>query len=352
MNAIVCLHGRGNQMAPELGRSPRAVERYVDRMRRTWLSGLAKGLVLAGEDPVPPAAVYLPFYGNDLADAITAYEASGGRRPELELAEERVTADTVAGEGEPLGRAVGAMSRELVVDAAEETGFRASQHLAGADAGTVEEVREVERMRSSGEEASWSDLLQLRLARSALRFLSDKTGTADWVIEQFLRDVAYYLADERMRDLVQGCVRASIAQAQDDGHDELVVVSHSLGTVVAYDALQQLPPGVTVRLLVTAGSPLGQKVVRRNLRGPDAGAERRAVPAALTPVGAAPGWVNAYDLRDVVAVVHPLAPLFAPSGAPVRDERTYNPRGPHSIEDYLADPDVAGPVARALADGR
>ena len=33
----------------------------------------------------------------------------------------------------------------------------------------------------------------------------------------------------------------------------------------------------------------------------------------------------------------------------MRDERTQNPSDPHSIQDYLSDPDVAGPIADALA---
>jgi hypothetical protein len=65
---------------------------------------------------------------------------------------------------------------------------------------------------------------------------------------------------------------------------------------------------------------------------------------------AAGGWLNAYDVLDVVALVHPLAGTYAEAvGGQLSDERTHNPTGPHSIEDYLSDPDVAGPIGRALA---
>ena len=33
----------------------------------------------------------------------------------------------------------------------------------------------------------------------------------------------------------------------------------------------------------------------------------------------------------------------------IRDERTFNPTYPHSIADYLSDPDVAGPIGNVLA---
>jgi pimeloyl-ACP methyl ester carboxylesterase len=336
MTALLLVHGRSQQVAKELGRDQDAVDRYVAGKRRVWLAGLAKGFVLSGGGSVPADATYFPFYGNDLADAIAAYEAGGGPRPDLEAA----------------GVDIAGLSREMVVEAAEEIGFLASRHMIDHDAATIDAVREVESLRTSGNEAGWSDLLQLKIARSALQFLSDKTGTTEWVIEQFLRDVAYYLADDAMRDLVQGHLRRSIEQARDDGHDEIVVIAHSLGTVVAFDALQDLPDGVTVRLFVTAGSPLGQKVVRRNLRGPDVGSESRPVPEAITPVAGRAAWVNAYDVRDVVATIHPLAPLFTGGDASIRDERTFNPLYPHAIDDYLSDPNVAGPIAQALAAGR
>jgi hypothetical protein len=57
-------------------------------------------------------------------------------------------------------------------------------------------------------------------------------------------------------------------------------------------------------------------------------------------------WLNAYDVRDFVALVHPLADSY---DAPLQEERTFNPSDPHSIQDYLSDPDVARPIGRALA---
>jgi hypothetical protein len=54
---------------------------------------------------------------------------------------------------------------------------------------------------------------------------------------------------------------------------------------------------------------------------------------------------------DVVALVHPLASRFSDGGQRVRDERTFNSTYPHSIADYLSDPDVAGPIGDVLAHG-
>jgi endonuclease G, mitochondrial len=65
-----------------------------------------------------------------------------------------------------------------------------------------------------------------------------------------------------------------------------VLVSHSLGTVVAMDLLTRLPDQVEVVQLVTAGSPLGMDSVFKRLLS---GGPRRP-----DQVG---GWLNAWCRR-------------------------------------------------------
>jgi pimeloyl-ACP methyl ester carboxylesterase len=148
-----------------------------------------------------------------------------------------------------------------------------------------------------------------------------------------------------MRETVLKVVMDDLNRKLPNG-GELVVVGHSLGSVVAYDLLTALPGTYRVRQFITAGSPLGMPVVQRHLLGADGG-PKAAVPAAVPR--RSNGWLNAYDVLDFVALLHPLAGEFAETvPGQVTDERTHNATGPHSISDYLADPDVAGPIGRAL----
>lgn len=336
--ALLLIHGRSQQMPAGLARTPESEAAFVAGKKREWLAGLAKGTTLAGRAGVSPDAVYFPYYGNVLADRIAAHEKAGGRAPELE----QVTVAAKAAD----------TSDDLVLDAAGELGFVASRRLEQTEPELAGAARDIEKSRAAGEEASWGDLLRPKVVREALRFLSDKTGAPQWIITQFLRDVAYYLEDDTMRDSVQEVVSTSLAQVAADGHSDVVVVGHSLGSCVAYDALQRHDGPTTVRLLVTAGSPDGYAVVKRNLWGGAEGNPDRGIPAVVTPAAGTLRWLNAYDEHDVVALVHPLAPLFAPHDDGMRDERTQNPSDPHSIQDYLSDPDVAGPIADALHQER
>ena len=340
MTAVLLVHGRSQEMAPGTDRSAAAVAAYVEGRKREWLAGLARGLTLAGHPPLLPEAVYYPFYGNVLVDMIAAHERGGGRAPDLEAA--------------PVAGRATRTRDDLILEAAEELGFRPSRRLARTDPELVAPVVAVEKARAAGAEAGWSDLLKPRIVREALQFLAEKTGTSEFVIQQFLRDVAYYLEDDRMRTAVQKEVSAAVDRAVADGHHDIVVVAHSLGSVVAYDLCADFTASIRVRLLVTAGSPLGYPIVRRNLRGGTEGADDRGVPAVLDPIPGAPGrdrvwWLNAFDVLDVVALVHPLASRFSSGPQRIRDERTFNPTAPHSVSDYLSDPDVAGPIGDVLA---
>jgi pimeloyl-ACP methyl ester carboxylesterase len=198
----------------------------------------------------------------------------------------------------------------------------------------------------SANELGWTDALRLPVLRAGLQFLARKTGAPAKIIEEFLTDVAYYLELAEMRKAVLGIVEDALRTALPGG-GEVVVVGHSLGSVVAYDLLTDLPSEYEVRLFVTAGSPLGFPIVQKNLHGHQAGQPVR-VPRTVPASRAA--WLNAYDERDFVSLVHPLAGRFTEHAAgQLRDERTINSSAnPHSIADYLSDPDVAGPIGRAV----
>ena len=329
---LLLIHGRSQASDGEVARDPARLAAYVTAKKRGWLGGLAKGLLAAGQRPVDEAAVVFPFYGNDFADAIRAYEAGGGRRPELEILADPVPPDDAA---------LVDTKAATLLDAAAALGFDPARELSYADPEAGRDVAD----RDPAQELGWGDALRLPVLRAALQFVSRKTGAPTLIIERFLDDVAYYLELAEMRDTVLSIVDRALRQALPDGGD-VVVVGHSLGSIVAYDALTRLPDRYRVPLLVTAGSPLGYPVVQKNLLGKEDG-RPPAVPARVPRV--AGGWLNAYDVLDVVALVHPLGGSFAEAvGGQLRDERTHNPTGPHSIEDYLADPDVAGPIGRAL----
>ncbi|MFJ4188532.1 hypothetical protein [Kitasatospora sp. NPDC089509] len=180
-----------------------------------------------------------------------------------------------------------------------------------------------------------------RSVQAALRALSGSKFFANLALRAVVADlkqVRAYLTDQQVRERARERVMARI------GPDTRVVVAHSLGSVVAYEALCALP-GHGVRALVTVGSPLGIRnlVFDRLQPGP--------APAGKQAVGVWPGgdelvWTNLAATGDVVALVKDLRPLF---GERLRSGLLSNGVHAHDATSYLTDALCGKAIAEGLA---
>jgi pimeloyl-ACP methyl ester carboxylesterase len=163
-----------------------------------------------------------------------------------------------------------------------------------------------------------------------LSWLAARSDLDEWTIATFLRDVDLYLGDSAVRQAVLDSVMETMPTS-----GELVLVTHSLGTVVGMDLLARLPDGLDPVLLVTAGSPLGLDGVNERLltRGPHQPPRVR-------------DWVNVWCPTDAVAI-----------GCPLEDERwgkltqlaVSNGRDrAHKIDEYLGHPGPAREIRSVL----
>ena len=135
-------------------------------------------------------------------------------------------------------------------------------------------------------------------ALAGSRFLA---GTTERLLIFWLRQVRAYFTRPGMREEIQQRFCAAV------GPDTEVVVAHSLGSVVAYEALCAHPEW-NVRGLVTLGSPLAIRNVILDRLDPAPqrlrGSWRATWPAQLT------SWTNIADRADFVALVKRLRPVF------------------------------------------
>jgi pimeloyl-ACP methyl ester carboxylesterase len=179
--------------------------------------------------------------------------------------------------------------------------------------------------------------------QAALRALSGSAffaGLANRVMLFDLQQVRQYMTDPQVRRAALDRVAAGI-----DG-DTRVVVGHSLGSVVAYEALCAHPEW-PVRALVTLGSPLGIRnlIFDRLLPAPTAGAQGGV--RAGWP-GGVQSWVNVADAGDVVALVKDLRPLF---GDGVACYLVRNGSHAHDVRPYLTAAETGAAIAAGLAAG-
>jgi hypothetical protein len=286
MRTLSFVHGRGQQ-----GRDP-------DMLRQRWAAGLNKGLTAAGRDALDPAAIEairFPFYGDALWAAVVQSRAAV---PDV------AALDAVQRVDPGLPDAVNRRQVAVLQSMAHELGVQASP----ASAALLAVPSSV-------------------LLRGLLEWVANHSGVDEAVIRGFLRDVSAYLDLPGCRAAVEDVVRPALLADAD-----CVLVGHSLGGVVCAELLAEDQVRDRVGLFVAVGAPLGLDAVTDGMR--PRGSARPASP-----------WVNVYDLRDWVALGSPLSQ----TGGLREQLAVANPRSyEHSIESYLAHPEVATVVADAL----
>ena len=126
------------------------------------------------------------------------------------------------------------------------------------------------------------------------------------------------------------------------GPETRIVVAHSLGTVVAYEALCANPDR-RVQSLVTLGSPLGIRGLIFDRLMPPPKSDESGVLRGHWP-GGVEEWTNVADTGDIVALVEDLRPLF---GVKVICATVHNDAKAHDVRPYL----TAAETGHAIGNG-
>lgn len=291
---LVFLHGRSQQ------------EHEPEELRRGWTAGLNHGLTRAGLPTVDPVNVWFPFYADRIVDAIRRRETAAGHESVSAAGAFRELNGHSAAEAFAAESTTG-LYEQLILEAAAEAGM---PH----DGGSADE--------------SVGSLLTGHLRR-AVSWLAATTDMDALAIANRFRDVDAYLGDGAVREAVLTGVLDTLPSS-----GELVLVTHSLGTVVGMDLIHRLPEQLDVSLLVTAGSPLGLDAVYGRL-----------LPPGPTTPARVRRWVNVWCPNDVVALGCPLAETWGK----LTDTAVENASGrAHSIEEYLAHAEVAAEIGHGI----
>lgn len=136
-----------------------------------------------------------------------------------------------------------------------------------------------------------------------------------------------YRNSPAMRHRVLGCVLEQL-----DGASDIVIIAHSLGSVVAVDLLSRLPAHIHVERLVTIGSPLGREAITKQWN------ER--LRRSSFPHHRVGSWLNVWSPHDIVC-----------GGRPVQHPAVVNFRADvpeHGHRYYLAQPTASLAIGEAL----
>jgi pimeloyl-ACP methyl ester carboxylesterase len=175
------------------------------------------------------------------------------------------------------------------------------------------------------------------------------------IMQTFLRDVHHYLfnvtyspraaATFAVQDEIRSRMVGALVDAHARGTPPYVVVSHSMGTVVAYDCLKRVPGCPPVDELMTIGCPLGLDEVQDELR-PEWTREDGYPRHGLKGL-----WANVYDRFDPVCGFDPVLTGDFKRGSLeiVEDINEQNwGKWRHDITKYLAGPKLRARLQKML----
>lgn len=292
MRQLILVHGRAQE------------NKDAKTIKQEWITAWEKGLSASGlVNPLDDDQIRFPYYGDTLAQMV------GGKS-----ADEAVE---VIVKGPAPVSAEQDLMREMIAEIAAHEGVTDSDIRA----------KLAEAVIAKGP-ANWGWVQGILSALDKIKPLSQA------LVSLVTADVSKYLTNTAIRTTIDNGVRSAVLAGK-----EAVVVSHSLGTVVAYNVLMSRTgafPGVSVPLFVTLGSPLAVNAVKSRM-------QPHTFPK---PVGK---WYNAMDPDDVVAL-YPLTKKHFNTGGTIENhDKVRNSTGnQHGISGYLDDPQVARRIHEAV----
>ncbi len=188
----------------------------------------------------------------------------------------------------------------------------------------------------------WMDYLRSHIMDAVGDFLDfmksklDIDEPAEKVLKEKLPDLYRYYKEETIRNELRGRLRKAI---NDNRDKRLMLVAHSMGTIIAYDVLRELgreDPNLSVEHFVTIGSPLGLPHVKHMIA--------KESPFIRTP-SIVKRWTNLADRRDPVALDTHLSDDYEENyaGVKVKDDLVMNDWGGinHKSYGYLRTPEFS-----------
>ncbi|AKC85799.1 hypothetical protein WQ53_02505 [Pseudoxanthomonas suwonensis] len=275
----------------------------AQKIQDDWLGALRATYARHGPDPLGKLSrIDAAFYGDTLE----------------QLSSARVTSQAIALGAEDAP----ADFDEFAVDALKEMALR----MGATEEQIQAEVAVTAVPQGAGLHKKW-----VKAISRVVETVSPFRGT---LALRVLGQAHAYIRNQHVHDEVNKLVRPIF---EDD--EPVIVVSHSLGTIVAYSLLREFARNGRPRqspLLITLGSPLGIDSVRKGF------------PKPRTRPDNVQRWINGSDPEDFVALRAELTQgNFGPGIENYPDfENGYD--DPHSIAGYLGDPRVAKAIAEAI----
>jgi hypothetical protein len=209
--------------------------------------------------------------------------------------------------------------------------------------------------------------LERQLAKIILNedFSINYTAVTDLIIHRYFKDLDTYYSKQCPDRNNAMCpakhvVREELARMlRKYRKKDILLISHSMGSIITYDVLTYSVPDIPIHTLVTMGSPLGLPLVMIKILAEQGRKPKKHI-TVKTPENIVHAWYNFSDLKDKVATDYNLSDDYEANSRGIRaiDKivvNNYEYRGesnPHTAYGYLRTPEVAHVIHNFLNAGR
>ncbi|MGB5988715.1 MAG: hypothetical protein WBG43_03120 [Marinifilaceae bacterium] len=202
------------------------------------------------------------------------------------------------------------------------------------------------------------DYLQLKLDKI---LLNDDLSTnysllTNKIVEKKFGDLATYYSNEEKRNAVRERLASELRKHK---KDNILLLTHSMGTIISYEVLSFLCPDIKIDTLITIGSPLGFPLIKARI-ATEMNIKNKVDMNLKTPENINKDWFNLADINDNVAMGYKLSNdyLANSNNVSVIDYQVHNDyifngeRNYHKSFGYLRTPELTNIVYKFIKTKR
>lgn len=185
-------------------------------------------------------------------------------------------------------------------------------------------------------------------------FSLNYTFITDAIIKKYFRDLEVYYTENctienqhicKAKDLIKDRLIDVLEKYR---NDNIMLISHSMGTIISFDVLSFMAPHIPVNTFITMGSPLGLPIVISKIA-----AEQKRMNNGtnhmFTPESITENWFNFSDILDKVAFNYQLGDDFSENTSGIKpvdflvvnNYQIKGNRNPHKSYGYLRTPEFS-----------
>ncbi len=188
---------------------------------------------------------------------------------------------------------------------------------------------------------------------------------SDAIVNKYFSDLEVYYKEDctienesvcKAKDLIKNRLTETLLKYK---NDNIMLISHSMGSIIAFDVLSFETNQIPVNTFITAGSPLGLPVIINKIATSQ---ESKSVVdnPMITPPSIYNNWFNYADIMDKIATNYKLADDFAENShgvipadfLVVNNYESGGKRNPHKSYGYLRTPEFSKVLFDFIQSGK